>query len=54
MFQGKFELFRKCMSSDQKRLVLETKVEPYKFCPSADQLAPPLQRVDPSLPSEAE
>lgn len=54
MFQGKFELFRKCMSSDKKQLVLTTDVEPYKFCPSGDQLAPSLQRVDPAIPSESE
>jgi hypothetical protein len=51
VFQGGFALLSKCVSTDKKELEIEFEVEPYSFCPRADQLAPELPHVNPTIPS---
>lgn len=54
MFTGQFERFEKCLASDKSTLDVKPDVETYDFCPSAAELAEPMEKVDVTIPSEAE
>lgn len=54
MFEGKFSVFKDCEASDKSELKIDYRVEVYDFCPAATDLAPRIERVDVTIPSEAE
>jgi len=54
MFKEPFARFKACLSPDSKSLELTPRVVPYYFCPKAADIAPLLEKVDPSIPSESE
>ncbi len=54
MFEGAFARFEKCLAPDKSTLLLEEEVRTYQFCPAANDVAPKLERADPSIPQEAE
>jgi hypothetical protein len=54
MFEGDFARFRNCLASDGKALVIAAHVDTYEFCPPATKLAPRLDQVDRTIPSEPE
>ncbi|MCE9576958.1 MAG: hypothetical protein K8W52_27680 [Deltaproteobacteria bacterium] len=54
MFQGEFARFEQCLSSDKQTLELEATVDPYDFCPAKTDLAPTIEKVDVTIPSDAE
>ena len=54
MFTGSFARFERCLSSDKSTLNVTPDVDLYDFCPKAADLAPPIERLDVTIPSEAE
>jgi len=54
MFDGPLKIFAGCVSSDRKSLIVTTKVEPYDFCPKAEEIGPAIAIPPVSLAEEEE
>jgi hypothetical protein len=47
-------VFKDCEASDKSELKIDWRVETYDFCPATTELAPKVDKVDVTIPSEAE
>jgi hypothetical protein len=54
MFTGSFARLETCLSSDKSTLEVKSAVDLYEFCPKAADLAETIEKVDVTIPAEAE